>query len=156
IPPEVVAHQGEALAALELVPPDYDFMTGMLKLLEGRIAGFYEPEDQTMYLADDLSDDEAVETLAHELVHALQDQSFPLRPMLEFAAGDSDRVTAAHAVIEGDAMSAMLDVVAGSAFNLSETALRRLISASTALSLVGMETPRFLQSTLNAPYTDGF
>jgi hypothetical protein len=156
IPPEIVAHQGEALAALELVPADYDFVTGMLKLVEGRIAGFYEPEDRTMYLADDLSDDEAVETLAHELVHALQDQSFPLRPMLRFSEGDSDRTAAAHAVIEGDAMSAMLDVVTGSAFNLSETAMRRLISASTALSLVGMQTPKFLQSTLNAPYTDGF
>jgi hypothetical protein len=128
----------------------------MLKLVEGRIAGLYDPDDQTMYLADDLSDDEAIETLAHELVHALQDQSFALASRIKFSPGQSDRVAAAHSVIEGDATSAMLDVVIGSAFDVSESALRRLVTASTALSQVGLETPRFLQSSLNAPYIDGF
>ncbi|AUX48240.1 hypothetical protein SOCE26_097720 [Sorangium cellulosum] len=155
IPEGVLDHQGEALAALELIPADYDFTAGMYRLLEGRIAGFYEPEDATMYLVDDLSEDEAHETLAHELVHALQDQSFSLGTLLEFKAGDSDRLAAVHALVEGDAMSAMFDVLVGSAFQVDESMLRKLVAMSTALSSVG-DTPIVLQESLGAPYTDGF
>ncbi|WP_437334438.1 hypothetical protein [Sorangium sp. So ce394] len=155
IPEGVLDHQREVLAALELIPADYDFTTGMYRLLEGRIAGFYEPEDATMYLVDDLSETEAEETLAHELVHALQDQSFSLGRLLRFKAGDSDRLAATHALVEGEAMSAMFDVLVGSAFQMDESTLRKLVAMSTALSSVG-DTPLALQESLGAPYTDGF
>ncbi|NUQ78731.1 MAG: hypothetical protein HUU21_34835 [Polyangiaceae bacterium] len=156
LPPELLANQGEALSAFGIVPPDYDFAAGMFRLIEGQIAGFYVPDDGTMYLADDLDEAEAEETLAHELVHALQDQSYGLGQMIKVAEGDGDRVTAAHALAEGDAMSAMLDVSVGSAFAVSEAALRRLLALSTLMSPVGATTPRFLTSSLTAPYADGF
>jgi hypothetical protein len=155
-PASALEHEGEVLAALELVPDDYDFLEGSYKLIQGRIAGFYEPSDQTMYLVDDLDDDEAEETLAHELVHALQDQSFPLAPTLSYKPGEGDRTAAAHALIEGDATSAMFDVVAGSAFNVNERVFSGLVAASTALSAEGVATPHVLQASLAAPYTDGF
>jgi hypothetical protein len=155
-PADVVESQGEVLAALELVPPGYDFVEGAYRLIQGRIAGLYEPADQTMYLVDDLSDEEAEQTLAHELVHALEDQHYGLGAMLKYVSGDSDRITAVHALIEGDATSAMLDVVAGSAFNISDTMLRRVLAASTALSIEGMTTPHVLLASLIAPYVDGF
>jgi len=155
-PAAAVEHEGELLAALELVPPSYDFVEGTYALIQGRIAGFYEPGDQTMYLVDDLGDAEAAETLAHELDHALQDQSFPLAAMIEYVPGEGDRTSAVHAVLEGDATSAMLDVVAGSAFAVSEGALRTLLAASNALSDVGATTPHVLQASLSAPYSDGF
>ncbi|WP_437646511.1 hypothetical protein [Sorangium sp. So ce362] len=155
IPEGVLDHQREVLAALELIPADYDFTAGMYRLLEGRIAGFYEPDDATMYLVDDLSETEAEETLAHELVHALQDQSFSLGKLLQFRPGDSDRLAATHALIEGEAMSAMFDVLVGSAFQMDESTLRKLVAMSTALSSVG-DTPLVLQESLGAPYTDGF
>lgn len=156
IPAEVVEHDGELMAALELVPADYDFVEGALRLIQGRIAGFYEPADHTMYLVDDLNDDEADETLAHELDHALQDQSFDLKRLLDFAPGDGDRTAAGHAVAEGDAMSAMFDVTLGSAFNVPDTALRQVLALSNAVSESSVKTPRILQETLVAPYADGF
>jgi hypothetical protein len=156
IPRDAVEHEGELLAALELVPSDYDFVAGTFKLIEGRIAGFYEPADQTMYMVDDLGDEEATETLAHELDHALQDQAFSIGKMIEYAPGQGDRISAAHAVIEGDAMSAMFDVVTGSAFDVSDTMLRTMLAASNALSDVSATTPHVLQSSLTAPYGDGF
>jgi hypothetical protein len=156
LPMDVVAYQGELLASLDLVPPEYDFIAGNYKLIEGQIAGFYTPDDGTMYLADDLGESEAEETLAHELVHALQDQSYPLEPMLKYAPGAGDRTSAVHSLIEGDATSAMLDVVAGSAFKVSETLLRRMLDISTTLSAAGSDTPRVLQASLTAPYSDGF
>lgn len=156
VPKDVIVLQGEVLSALEVVPADYDFVAGMYALIGGRIAGFYEPDDGTMYLVDELSDDEAVETLAHELVHALQDQRYGLGPRLRYAPGESDRLSAVHALAEGDATSAMLDVTLGSAFQVSDGMLRRMFSLSTALSVVGAATPRVLRSSLVAPYSDGF
>lgn len=156
LPMEVIARQGEVLSALELVPPDYDFIAGTFRLIEGQIAGFYIPDDETMYLADDLSEAEAEETLVHELVHALQDQSYALGALLKYAPGDSDRTSAIHALIEGDATSAMLDVSTGSAFNISESMLRRVLAISMAFTASGAATPRVLQSSLVAPYADGF
>lgn len=155
-PLAVIDAQGEALAALELIPPEYDFVEGTYKLIQGRIAGFYEPEDQTMYLVDDLGDEEANETLAHELVHALQDQSYAIAPLLKYTPGESDRTVAVHALLEGDATSAMLDVAVGSADAISEAMFRRLLNASTTFSVEGLTTPHILQSSLTAPYADGF
>jgi hypothetical protein len=156
IPRDVVEHEGELLAALELVPPDYDFVEGTYKLIQGRIAGFYEPTDQTMYLVDDLAEDEASETLAHELDHALQDQAFQLGALLDFKPGDGDRSAAAHALAEGDAMSAMFDVMIGGAAAVNDTALRRMLALSNAVSETSVGTPHVLQESLIAPYADGF
>lgn len=156
VPQASIIDEGEALAALELVPPEYDFLEGSYKLIQGRIAGFYEPEDQTMYLVDDLDDDEAEETLAHELDHALQDQTYPLAPMMKYTPGQADRLGAVHALVEGDAMSAMYDVMAGSAFNVSDKLFQSLATASTALSAEGSAAPYVLQASLIAPYADGF
>jgi len=155
-PRDIMAGQGEILASLELIPPTYDFVAGAFALLGGRVAGFYDPDDATMYLADDLDEDETTSTLAHELAHALADQTFPLKPMVEYGPGQNDRVSAAHSVIEGDAMSAMLDVMLGSAFDMPEEALRLNFNASTMMSEIGAKTPRSINSSLVAPYVDGF
>jgi hypothetical protein len=156
LPPDVVEHEGEVLAALGLVPPRYDFVEGSLKLIQGRIAGFYEPADGTMYLVDDLAEDEATETLAHELGHALQDQSFALGPLLDFAPGQGDRTAAVHAVAEGDAMAIMFAVTLGPDRDVPVDLLRAGLSQSNAASSTAATTPHILQESLVAPYGDGF
>jgi hypothetical protein len=155
-PREVLVAQGEMLSALEMVPPEYDFLQGALALLGGRIAGFYDPKKSVMVLVDDLSESEAKETLAHELAHALADQSFPLAPYVKYMPGEGDRSSAVHSFIEGDATSAMLDVTLGSAFQMTEDAVRLAFVASTLMSEVGAKTPRSINSSLVAPYVDGF
>jgi hypothetical protein len=155
-PDDVLLAQGEMLAALELVPPDYDFVQGALALLGGRVAGFYDPKKAVMVLAGDLNDAEASETLAHELAHALADQSFPLTPHVKYKPGEGDKSSAIHAFIEGDATSTMLDVTIGSAFEMNEEAIRLAFVASTLLSEIGAKTPKAINSSLVAPYVDGF
>ena len=85
-----------------------------------RTTGFYEPDDKTMYLAADLSDAERDETLAHELVHALQDQHYDLGPLFRHARDNEERVAAGHALAEGDATSAMFEVSLGDAMLVDE------------------------------------
>jgi hypothetical protein len=155
-PREHLVAQGEMLAALELVPPTYDFLQGALALLGGRVAGFYDPKQSVMVLAGDLGEAEATETLAHELAHALADQSFPFAPHVKYKPGEGDRASAVHSFIEGDATSTMLDITLGSAFEMTEEAVRLAFVASTLMSEVGAKTPRAVNSSLVAPYVDGF
>src|SRR5262249_4104934 len=79
IPPEAIRQEGLLLQLLGLLPEKFDYAAETFALLEAQLAGFYEPADETMYMAADLDGDNAEATLAHELVHALQDQHFDLK-----------------------------------------------------------------------------
>jgi len=50
----------------------------------------------------------------------------------------------------------MLDVQLGSAFEMTEEAIRLAFVASTLMSEVGAKTPKAINSSLVAPYVDGF
>jgi hypothetical protein len=154
LPPEVLRHETEALIALGLVPPSYDAVAGMFALIDTSISGFYEPEDKTMYLASDLSPSERDETLAHELVHALQDQHYDLGPLFKHAPDNEERVAAGHALAEGDATSAMFDIAAGDAMKIDEK--KFAAKARDSIANLAPEAPSVLRDALVAPYTDGF
>ncbi len=156
LPKGVMEAQGELLRGLGLIDSDYAFVDGIYELIEGNLAGFYDQHEDTMFILDDLPESAVAETLAHELVHALQDQHFDLTDMLTYAPGDSDRVTAGHALAEGDAMSAMFDLTLGDSRKISVRQLRMAMVASVAFSGTGDKTPRVLQASLIAPYVDGF
>jgi hypothetical protein len=158
-PPDAVRGQGELLVAFGLVPPMYDVEKGVFKLLEQQLAGYYEPADKTMYLAADLGEDDAEATLAHELVHALQDQHYDLGPQLHYQPDGGDRTAAVHALAEGDAMSAMMDFMMASsgktALDIPEEALATQMRAQAMLSGAASDIPMVLQTSLVAPYVDG-
>ncbi|MEZ4299727.1 MAG: DUF6782 family putative metallopeptidase [Polyangiaceae bacterium] len=154
LPPDVLAHETEALVALGLVAPSYNGEDGMFELITMSITGFYEPDDRAMYLTADLSDDERVETLVHELVHALQDQHFGLGPMLKYAPGDDERLAAGHALAEGDATAATFELAAGEQATPDEA--RFAVRARRAIEAIAPEVPAVLRESLVAPYVDGF
>jgi len=111
LPPEAIRNEGLALQLFGFIPTRFDYEAAEYKLLQDQLAGYYEPADGTMYMASDLGDDEADATLAHELVHALQDQRWNLGERSRYRPGDGDRSEAVSALAEGDATSAMFDVM---------------------------------------------
>ena len=159
IPREVIESQGEFLIGLGLVPPDFDYEAGTLGLLEGELAGFYEPSDKTMYLAADLPEPVADATLAHELVHALQDQYYDLGGRLSYQPEGNDRESAVQAMAEGDATSAMMDVILAEGQRRATDVPDDLFAAGVEASLAGgpegMKVPRVLRASLVVPYVDG-
>lgn len=159
VPRPAIRGQGELLVGLGLLPPSYDYEKGVFDLLEAQLAGFYEPGDKTMYLAADLGRKEADATLAHELVHALQDQHWDLGPKLRFRPDAGDVTSAVHALAEGDAMSAMLDVLFAAdkrtALDVSDDVLAAEMRAEILLTPSLAEVPTILKASLVAPYVDG-
>jgi hypothetical protein len=154
LPPDVLAHETEAMVALGLVEPSYDAENGMFALVGESLTGFYEPADKTMYLTTDVPAREQEETLAHELVHALQDQHYDLGPLFKYRPDDDERVAAGHALAEGDATSAALDVVRGDVMGVSERVFEAMARAS--MEALAPDTPAVLRQSLIAPYVDGY
>jgi hypothetical protein len=158
VPRDVVRNQGELFVGLGLVPATFDYEPSMMRLLEAQLAGFYDPDDQTMYMASDLTEAAAEATLAHELVHALQDQYYDLGPRLAYRPDGNDRSSALQALAEGDATSAMMDVmlkrVDRSALDVPEDLFAADVEGSIDMPELG-SVPRVLRASLVAPYVDG-
>lgn len=155
IPPEVLAAEVELLFALGTVPADFDYEQSLLGMMEEQLAGFYEPDDRTLYVMEDLRGAERFATLAHELVHALQDQHFGLAGKLDYRVDANDEQSALHSLAEGDATSAMLDVMQGRpAHEMSEVTLGLLLRAGAVFGSEG-RVPGIVQRSVMAPYADG-
>ncbi|HVU03348.1 MAG TPA: hypothetical protein VHE30_16425 [Polyangiaceae bacterium] len=159
LPPDLLRAEGEMLVLLGVVPADFDYRGAVVTLMAEELAGYYEPRDKTMYLAADLDAAARAATLSHELVHALQDQYFDLSHLLDFRPDESDALSAAHSLAEGDATSAMLDSMLAErgirATDLSDALLGAQIRFATAISMKAPSVPDVLKRSLVAPYIDG-
>ena len=156
-PPEALRREGLLLQIVGFAPPTFDYLGEMMKLLEAQLEGFYEPKNGTMYLAADLHGPQAQATLAHELVHALQDQKWDLKKRSDYKPGRGDEAMALACLAEGDATSLMLDFLMKpdkSALDIPDDALRELMASGMNMGDI-QSVPHILRSTLIAPYMEG-
>jgi hypothetical protein len=157
IPPSAIRNEGLVLQLLGFVPPKFDYEAETFALLEAQLAGFYEPADGSMYMAADLDEDNATATLAHELVHSLQDQHYYLGPRSKYKPGQGDKSSAGAALAEGDATSAMIDVmVAGTgnnALDVPEDVFTQQVLQSVSTG-PGANAPHAMRASLVAPNID--
>jgi hypothetical protein len=162
LPPQAIRNEGLALQLFGFIPTKYDYEAAEYQLLQDQLAGYYEPADGTMYMAADLGEQEAEATLAHELVHALQDQRWDLEKRSQYRPGDGDRSEAVSALAEGDATSAMFDVMieraapnsGKSAVDLQDDVFAAQIREGMNLG-PGAGAPRVMRTSLAAPYIYG-
>lgn len=105
--------EGTALMRWGLIPPGTDYVALMVDLLSEQIAGYYDPDTKRLTLLATTGKaplwDELV--LAHEIDHALQDQSYDLTKFEDVPAGEGDAAQARHALVEGDGLTLMLEVL---------------------------------------------
>lgn len=158
VPPDALRREGELLQLFGFAPESFDYVAETMSLLEEQLEGFYEPADGTMYLADDLRGKEAQAALAHELVHALQDQRWDLRTRSTYKPGRSDETLALACLAEGDATVAMMDYMLEgeqkTALDMPEGAIRALMTGGAALGTQA-KVPNILRASLIAPYIEG-
>ncbi|MBX3204593.1 MAG: hypothetical protein KF764_05960 [Labilithrix sp.] len=157
-PAEALRREGQLLQMLGFAPATFDYLGEMMKLLEAQLEGFYEPKNGTMYLAADLRGKEAQATLAHELVHALQDQSWDLKSRSSYRPGKGDETLALACLAEGDATSVMMDFImheqGRTALDLPDEMVRELMASGVNGASI-QSVPHILRTTLIAPYIDG-
>lgn len=145
-----------------LLPPGFPYVKFALDLLTEQVAGFYDFRSHELNLLDSTPMDLQVPVLAHELTHALQDQSFNLKKFSEPVPENDDLTEAHQALVEGEATAMMLDFLLkpmGRSLNTLGFDFREMIDQtiqmSTANTKVFQKAPRALQTTLTSPYLYG-
>jgi hypothetical protein len=92
---------------LGLLPDTLDLRALLLELYTEQVVGYYDPRTRRLYLVEGVRREEAAPVVAHELVHALQDQHVDLEALVHRRRGN-DRQMAAQAAAEGQATLVML------------------------------------------------
>lgn len=154
----------KTLSKLGMIARDFRLRDYIVSLLREQVAGFYEPKTQEFYLASWIPLSEQRTVIAHELVHALQDQHFNLRRFERWPEGDSDAELAAHALVEGEATLVMLQydfedrglrIDLTKLGSLTETLASQTDPEEEAKYPVLANAPRVLRETLQFPYLYG-
>ncbi len=146
--------------ALGVIPSDYAYKSGIVKLYKDQVGGYYNPEKKYYAMASwmpiNLQDPIAI----HELTHALQDQHFDLESIMDESLF-SDELIARAALIEGDATLVMTDysrrLIGLPSIQEDESVSSFMLQTIVAASFGGSmkDTPAALQAMLLFPYISG-
>jgi hypothetical protein len=158
-----------------LLPADFNLQEFLVKLLREQVAGYYDPQTKTVNLLDWIGPEQQRPVMAHELTHALQDQSFGLDKWMKRGDVDLDEKKnptpedmdkdevseARQAVVEGQAMVVLVDYMlepTGQTILSSPqvaNALKEGMLGGTADSPAFQNAPIFLKEALTFPYRYG-
>ncbi len=94
-----------------LLPDTLQLRALLLDLYTEQVAGYYDPDSTTLFAVADADPVQLRLVLAHEMIHALQGQYIRLDSILHDTS-NHDRLTAAQAVLEGQATLASIEALA--------------------------------------------
>ena len=113
----------EVLKKFGLIPRDFQLGPFLVAMLKEQVAGYYDPKKKAVNILNWVDAEQQKPVLAHELTHALQDQSFDMEKWMKEAETEGEKKNdpkpadidtdeeseAREAVVEGQAMVVMLD-----------------------------------------------
>jgi hypothetical protein len=159
-----------------LLPQTFDLETFLLALLKEEVAGYYDPKTKTVNLLDWVPMEEQEPVMAHELTHALQDQSFGLEKWMKRGDKDLGEIRkdptpqdiendeiddAREAVVEGQAQAMMFQyaILPTGHSIVDSPALLDAMEEETLTGTPGTkvfnEAPIFLKESMTFPYSYG-
>ncbi len=158
-----------------LLPRNFELGPFLVAMLKEQVAGYYDPKKKTVNILNWIDPDQQKPVLAHELTHALQDQSFGMEKWMKAAETEGDKKLAPtpadidtdeesearEAVVEGQAMVVMMDyALAASGKTLLDMpqvgeALKEGMLDGPADSPTFRDAPIFLKEELTFPYRYG-
>src|SRR6202034_3492375 len=159
-----------------LLPREFDMQKLLVDLLREEVAGYYDPKTKTVNLLDWVPLEEQEPVLAHELTHALQDQSVGLDKWMKRGEKDLGEMKkdptpediendemddAREAVVEGQAQAVMFEyAMAPAGHSIADSP--DLLESMEAETLTGTpstkvfnDAPIFMQESLTFPYSYG-
>lgn len=157
-----------------LLPRSFNLHNFLIKLLTEQIAGYYDEKTQTMNLLDWVAPDMQKAVMAHELTHALQDQSYNLEKMskheeeiekhglehLNALLENDEQSTCRSAVLEGQGMIVLLDYMLAPVGKNVESSPQIVDLMQSSMekdkgSPIFDSAPPLLQEELIFPYREG-
>jgi len=141
-----------------LIPDTLDLRRLTLDLLTEQVAGYYDPDSTALFVLRGADPLVLKLVMAHELVHALQDEYTPLNAILKMQR-QNDRQMAAQAVAEGQATVASIEVLFPGT-DLSDVfgdwnQVRALLREQRASMPVVASAPAIVRESLLFPYLAG-
>jgi hypothetical protein len=159
-----------------LLPREFNLETFLVSLLREEVAGYYDPKTRTVNLLDWVPMEEQEPVMAHELTHALQDQTIGLQKWMKKGDKDLGEIKkdptptdiendeiddAREAVVEGQAQAMMFQyAIAPTGHSIADSP--QLVQAMETESMTGTpstkvfnEAPIFMKESLTFPYTYG-
>lgn len=146
-----IQRDAAVLSLMGVISPDTDLEQLWVDMYSESIVGYYNAEENAFYYVeqdertalDDL-------TIAHEYVHALQDQNFGLDDLDDNR--NEDESLAFDALIEGDATLASYEYMFA---NVSAADRLEAVSSFSGVDIKEDQTPPFIKSLALFPYTAG-
>ena len=159
-----------------LLPRDFDLEKLLVSLLREQVAGYYDPKTKTVNLLDWVPMEEQEPVMAHELTHALQDQTVGLDKWMKRGEKDLGEIRkdptptdiendemddSREAVVEGQAEAVMLKYelapVGRSILDSPDLVdeMESQMANGTDDSTVFKDAPIFLRESLTFPYSYG-
>lgn len=156
-----LAHEAVVYKILGLIPNDFDYVDGVVKLYTEQIGGFYDPEKDYYAMAAWMPLAMQMPIAVHELTHALQDQHFDLTTLTDEKKNNGDTLLAHSALIEGDATAVMLDYarsLSGQPSIAKDASISGFMVQNLTGALLGSSltsAPPSLQRVMIFPYVSG-
>jgi hypothetical protein len=159
-----------------LLPRDFNLQTFLVALMREEVAGYYDPKTRTVNLLDWVPMEEQEPVMAHELTHALQDQTINLQKWMKRGDRDITEIKkdltpediendemddAREAVIEGQAQAIMFQyAIAPTGKSITDApALLESMEEETLTGTPGTkvfnEAPIFMKESMTFPYSYG-
>ena len=158
LPPSRMRGLETAYRLFGLLPDTLELRSLLLDLYAEQVAGYYDPDSAMLFGVAGAEREQLHLVLAHEMVHALQDQYLPLDSILD-ATDNNDRLTAAQAILEGQATLASIEVLAPGQ-HVTEAPqfwemYRDQVREQQARMPVFARAPLVVREALIFPYLDG-
>src|ERR1043166_9845630 len=110
--PDEIRAEELTLKKFGLVPEDFDLAKSTVDLMTEQAAAFYDYDKKKLFITESTPSETQEPVLAHELSHALADQSFNLAKFIRQGRKSDDGATARLAVMEGQATWMMSEFLA--------------------------------------------
>jgi hypothetical protein len=158
LPPAELAAVERTYRAFGLISDTLDLRRLMLDLYNEQVAGYYDPDSAALFVVRGADSLALRLIMAHELVHALQDEYTPLNAILKLKR-QNDRQMAAQAVAEGQATVASVEALVpgtdvGRLLGDWDT-MRDLVRSQRGAMPVFASAPLIVQEGLLFPYVAG-
>lgn len=165
LPPEKASALTRTYSRFGLVPADLELDELLRSLLLEQVVGYYDAARDTLFVMEGLDPELVEPVLAHEIVHALQDQYEDLDSLMRANLEQNDRATAAQSALEGHATLAMLEWqlgrLTGGVVDLEALPSLSSLPEDALLGAAGLEmpalasAPRLIRESLIFPYLGG-
>jgi hypothetical protein len=159
--PEEIRAEELVLKKFGFVPPQFDLAQNTVDLLTEQAAAFYDYEKKKLFITETTPSDNQEPVLAHELAHALADQTYNLKKFIRQGRKSDDGAAARLAVMEGQATWMMSEFLArklGQSLKGSPAMvamMSRISETGSGQFPVFENAPLYLRTTMVFPYTQG-